>query len=196
MGSQDSRPEVSRMGRRAALRRMGGVALGLCTSGCSREFILRSIYPESGALDVGVVTGYLAAFVEAVVPGVQAPARVAFLMQDPGLPFAPFSSVLAADLARRARGGGSVIDFARLTHAQRTTIVAEALSGGGIPARIYNGAVLFAQAAVHGGLGSDDGSCAITGFEGPFRFRGFAEQTYPDPEQFLPVPASADGNPW
>jgi len=182
--------------RRTALRWMGGIALGLCTSGCSRSFVLRTIYPESGALGPDDVTRLLAAFVATVVPGAEGTERIALLMQDPALPFGPYARALAADLTRRARVLQPDGGFDRLPAPERTAIVAQALAGGGIPARIVGGGVLFAQAGVYGGLGSEDGSCGIIGFEGRFRFRGFAEQTYPNPEAYLPEPVSTDGNPW
>jgi hypothetical protein len=184
------------MGRRAALQRLGAVALGLCTAGCSRAFVLRTIYPEAGELDPSAMDALLAAFVTTIVPEVDTPDRVVRLMHDPALPFAPFSGALAVDLARRTRTHVGHAAFDQLDLERRTAIVAAGLEGGGIPGRIYNGAALFTQAAVYGGLASADGSCAITGFDGRFRFRGFAEQTYPDPETFLPAPVSADGNPW
>jgi hypothetical protein len=183
------------IGRRAALRRLGGVALAIGTSGCAREFVLHAIYPEAGGIDADEITRLLTAFVDTIVPGAERPERIAGLMGDRALPFAPFCGALAADLSRRTQSRIGQASFDRLPRAERTAVVVEALAGGGIPARIYNGAVLFAQAAVYAGLASDDGSCAITGFEGPFRFRGYAAQTYPDPENFLPAPKSADGNP-
>lgn len=197
MGSNRDRPTGRTMlGRRAALKRLAGAALAVCTAGCSRGMLLGMLYPEAGALAEDDVSASLTAFVDTVVPGVTRPARIAALMQDPGLPFAEFGRPMAADLARRAALLGGSARFEDLTRAQRTALVREAIEGGGVSARICNGAVLFAQAAVYGGLASDDGSCGITGFEGPFRFRGYAEQTYPDPERFLPPPTSSDGNPW
>lgn len=197
MGPKGGRSDTQRVvGRRAALQQMGGIAVALCTSACSRSLVLQTIYPETRALEDDAVEALLAAFVDTVVPGVAAPERVARLMQDPALPFEPYSKVLAAELARRARASGARAAFDRLPLEQRTAIVADGLDGGGIPSRVFNGGVLFAQAAVYGGLTSDDGSCSITGFEGPFRFRGYAAQTYPDPERFLPASVSTDGNPW
>jgi hypothetical protein len=182
--------------RRSALRRLGALVLGLGLSGCSRGFVLGLLYPEVDGLDPGAQNRLLTAFAITVVPGFEAPERVAGLLQDPTLPFADFHDALAADLTRRTRSHSGHTAFDRLAQPQRTAIVTDGLEAGGIPARIYHAAVLFTQAAVYGGLASDDGSCSITGFEGPFRFRGYAAQTYPDPERFLPVPASADGNPW
>lgn len=197
MGPKGGRSDAPRMvGRRAALQQIGGIAVALCTSACSRSFVLKTIYPESRKLEGDDLEALLAAFVDTVVPGVEAPERVARLMRDPELPFEPYSKVLAAELARRAGATGDTTPFDRLSIERRTAIVAEVLDGGGIPGRIFNGGVLFAQAAVYGGLTSDDGSCSIIGFEGPFRFRGYAEQTYPDPERFLPASVSTDGNPW
>lgn len=184
------------IGRRSALQRLGAIALGLGAGGCSRGFVLRTIYPEARALDAIATESLLAAFVTTVVPEVDSPERVVRLMQDPTLPFAAFSQVLAADLVRRTREQVGHAAFDRLDLERRTAVITDGLEGGGIPSRIYNGAVLFTQAAVYGGLASGDGSCAITGFEGRFQFRGYAEQTYPDPERFLPAPVSADGNPW
>jgi len=184
------------MDRRTALQRLGAAVLVLTSSGCSRSFFLRAAYPESVRIDDATVTATLAAFVLTVVPGVEDPERVAQLMQDPALPFGPFSRALTADLASRAAQRRAVEGFAGLPATQRTAIVAEGLEAGGIPARLYNGAVLFAQAAVYGGLASHDGSCAITGSEGAFRFRGMAAQTYPNPDAFLPEAVSHDGNPW
>lgn len=182
--------------RRAALQRLGAAVLVLTSSGCSRSFFLRAAYPESGRIDDATVTASLAAFADTVVPGVEDPDRVAVLMRDPDLPFGPFSRALAADLAARAAARRAGAGFAGLPATERAAVVADGLNGGGIPSRLYNGAVLFAQAAVYGGLASPDGSCAITGSEGAFRFRGLAAQTYPNPEAFLPPPVSSDGNPW
>jgi hypothetical protein len=184
------------MDRRSALRRLGAIAAGLCASGCSRGFVLGVIYPEAAEFDQATVDRLLEAFVTTIVPEADRPAQVARLLRDPTLPFAELAGPLAADLARRTSARVGHGDFDRLALPMRTAVVAEGIDGGGIPSRIYQGAVLFTQAAVYSGLACDDGSCSITGFEGPFRFRGHAEQTYPDPDHFLPAPVSPDGNPW
>lgn len=196
MASSQHGLQPQAMGRRSALHRLGAIALGLCATGCSRGFVLGILYPEADALDDGALDALLTTFVATVVPDTDAPERVARLMRDPSLPFAEFAPVLAADLVRRTREAVGHGAFQRLDLRRRTTIVTAGVGGGGVAGRIYGGAVLFAQAAVYAGLASTDGSCAITGFEGRFRFRGYAEQTYPDPERFLPTPVSADGNPW
>jgi hypothetical protein len=184
------------IGRRDAVRRLAAIALGLAASGCSRGALLRAIYPESARRARSATDAALAAFALTIVPELESPDRIVALMDDPALPFADIPPVLATDLDARAARLVGPGGFARLDPAQRAAVVAHGLAEGGVAGRIYHGAVLFVQAAVYGGMGSADGSCAITGFEGPFRFRGYAEQTYPDPETFLAPAATADGNPW
>jgi hypothetical protein len=184
------------MGRRAALRRLGAILLAAGTAGCTRDMILGIVYPEAGGLEPDSVRARLTAFVATVVPELAAPERIARLFQDPSLPMAEFNHVLVADLERRTRERAGHDRFDRLAPRERAAVVTEGLAAGGIPGRLYNGAVLFTQVMVYAGLGSDDGSCALIGFEGPFHFRGRAAQTYPDPQRFLARAITPDGNPW
>jgi hypothetical protein len=184
------------MGRRAALGRLAAVVVGAGTVGCTRASILRAMYPEVGRLEADDVRRILTAFVTTVVPESTEPERVERLFEDPSLPMAEFHQVLAADLARRTRARTGHDHFDRLTPQERTAVVADGLAAGGTASRLYNGGVLFTQVMVYAGLCSDDGSCSLIDFEGQFRFRGYAAQTYPDPEHFLARAVTPDGNPW
>lgn len=184
------------MGRRAALGRLAGILVGAGTVGCTRASILRAMYPEVGRLEPNEVRRILTAFVTTVVPQASAPKRVERLFEDPSLPMAEFHQVLAADLSRRTRARAGHGHFDRLTPEERTAVVADGLAAGGTSSKLYNGGVLFIQVMVYGGLCSDDGSCSLIDFEGQFHFRGYAAQTYPDPDHFLSRAVTSDGNPW
>jgi len=187
---------TSAIGRRAALGRLAAILVGAGTMGCTRAAILRAMYPEVGRLDEDGISRILTAFVATVVPESKAPERVERLFEDPSLPMAEFHQVLAADLSRRTRARAGHGSFDRLMLAERTAVIADGLAAGGTAGRLYNGGVLFTQVMVYAGLCSDDGSCSLIDFEGPFRFRGYAAQTYPDPEHFLARAVTSDGNPW
>jgi hypothetical protein len=184
------------IGRRAALTRLGAILLAAGTAGCSRDMLLGLVYPEAGGLEPDAVGRSLTALVATIVPEFAAPGRIARLFTDPSLPMAEFHHALVADLGRRTRQRVGHDRFDRLSHHDRVAVVTDGLAAGGIPGRLYNGAVLFTQVMVYAGLGSDDGSCPLIGFEGRFRYRGPAAQTYPDPERFLARVLTPDGNPW
>jgi hypothetical protein len=184
------------MDRRTALRRLGAILLAAGTAGCTRDMLLGIVYPEAGGLEPDSVGRTLTAFVATIVPEFAAPERIVPLFADPSLPMAQFHRVLAADLARRTRERAGHDRFDRLAPRERHVLVADGLTAGGIPGRLYNGAVLFTQVLVYGGLGSDDGSCPLAGFEGAFQFRGQTVQTYPDSVSFFARTVTSDGNPW
>ncbi len=184
------------IGRRAALRRVGAILLGVGATGCARDVVLHVLYPDAGNLDEDFVRRILTAFVATVVPECDAPSRIERLFADPSLPMADFHQVLAIDLVRRTRERAGHDRFDRLAPGERAAVIANGLAAGGIAGRLYNGAVLFSQVMIYAGFGTDDGSCPLIGFEGPFHFRGYAEQTYPDPERFFAPALTPDGNPW
>jgi hypothetical protein len=189
-------PAPHPIGRRAALRRVGAILAGIGTTGCARDVVLHVLYPDAGDLQPDFVWRILTAFVATVVPGSDAPGRIARLFTDPSLPMAEFHHVLAADLVRRTRDRASHDRFDLLEPRERAAAIADGLAAGGVAGRLYNGAVLFTQVMIYAGLGSDDGGCPLIGFAGPFHFRGYVEQTYPDPEHFLAPALTPDGNPW
>jgi len=186
----------SGISRRAAVGRLGAIALGVTATGCAPQLIVgRALYPESISLDPDTVTRMLAAFVAVVIPEPAAAGAVVHRFADPVLRFTDYRSALAADLMRRAQQCADTDRFDRLPAAQRAAIVQEGLDGGAVSAKLYGGAVFLARIVFYCGLWNERGACDFIGFEGAYAFSGYEAVTWPEPERFLPVAITADGNP-
>jgi hypothetical protein len=182
------------LSRREALRRIGAVTLGLAATACTPVTIIRSLYPDARSLDEHTIARTLAAFVGAVLPDADDPGKVARLFLDPSLRFAPYRAMLAADLRRRASEQGGA-GFERLDLETRTAIVERVIVEDGIAGRLYAGGIFLAQVVFYGGLWHERGACPCIGYEGAYAFAGIEATTYPQPERFLPLAITTDGNP-
>jgi hypothetical protein len=151
--------------------------------------------PESLGSERGADQRVLRAFVTTVVPGVDpADPHLIHHFSDEFYAFAPFRDYFAEDLRNRTeRRFRTTFDSA--SSAQRTAVVQEGLREV-VPAtrKLYTGAVFLTQVAIFGAIYDDAGGCPLIGFEGPYRFRGIAATSFPDPESFLARPATPDGN--
>jgi len=181
--------------RREALGRMGMVLAGLAVTGCAPRFVTNALYPEAAKLDDATTDRVLKDFVATVLPGFEHPERIAVLFADESLRFAPFRRAFAADLMRRTQELTGAPSFDVLRPADRERVIRDGLEARGPASRLYNGGVLLAQVAWVAGLWNESGSCPAIGFEGTHEFRGYDEQRHPDPESFLPLATTTDGNP-
>lgn len=172
-----------------------GAAVTSALAGCTPIRFMLNDAPAPFRRDHDVTEPILRAFVEAVVPGVPVErpgaARVFF---DPFYPLTRHRAWLAADLDARAQRRHR-LPFDGLSLPQRSAIIRDGLTGGGVVPRIYAGAVFLAQVAVFGGLTDPQGGCDLIGFPGPGNLLPLERQTYPDPGRFLGSPGTTDGNP-
>ncbi|HXF95114.1 MAG TPA: hypothetical protein VNI61_03320 [Gemmatimonadales bacterium] len=183
------------LGRREALRRLGVLAAGLAV-GCTPLRIVLKTYPDGFDRDLDLGERVLRAFVTAVVPGVPADdPDLVRVFSDPYYPFARYRAFFASDLCRRAEERFGTEAFDRLTLEQRTAVIRDGLGADATTRKLYTGAVFLAQIATYGAIYDDARGQPLIGFEGRYRFRGFADLTYPDPERFLARSLSGDGNP-
>jgi len=182
--------------RRAALGRLGAIALGVTATGCAPKSILgRALYPEAVALDPDAVTRMLTAFVAVVIPEPATAGPIVRRFADPALRFADYRAALAADLMRHAQQRADTDRFDRLTVTQRLEIVQEGLDGGAVSARLYGGAVFLSRIVYFCGLWNEQGACEFIGYPGAYTFAGYEALTWPEPDRFLPAAITADGNP-
>ncbi len=186
-------PAQTSIARREALRRLGLVAAGLA-SACAPLRIVLHDYPA--AFDGEEPSQrVLRAFVLTVIPEADAhDPNLLRAFHDPALRFAPFRGFFVSDLCQRSAARTGVAAFERLNQAERLAVVQDGLAADATTQRLYNGAILVAQASYYGGIYDDKRGCALIDFEGAYQFRGLAAVTYPDPERFLSWPVTADGN--
>jgi hypothetical protein len=179
--------------RRQLLQQLGLIAAGV-TAACTPVRVLMNAYPQTFDEDPELVDRVLRAFVTTVIPG--APADDADLTRaftDPDYPFAQFAGFFAADLTRRGRDRFGVA-FEQLGPAARSAIVTDGLAADATSRKLYSGAVTLAQIAFYAGIYDARKGCALIGFEGGYHFHPLAEITHPDPERFLAVALTPDGN--
>jgi hypothetical protein len=187
--------ETGAVSRRQAVRWLGLLAAGFL-AGCTPVRIGAGLYTKAYQPGLGQLDGVLRAFVVTVIPG--APADAPHLTQvfhDAYYGFAPVAPFFAADLTARAGrlyGEGS---FDALPPAGRTGVVRSGLGADRTTRKLYNGAVLLAQASFYAGIYDDDAGCALIDFPGRPRAGATREAPYPQPERYLALPTTLDGNP-
>jgi len=191
LSSRDA--ERMRLTRREALRAMSLVAAGLL-GGCTPARIVLHCYPDEFSLRPGPADTELAAFADTVVPGITPLSDVGTrVFADERFPLHRVRAYFASDLRRRARGKNAG-SFNELPRAARESVIHEGMRAGGMRGRIYRGAVYLVQVAAYAGI-YDDTGCSLIDFDGGESLVAFDQQTYPEPERFLAVQLSADGNP-
>jgi len=193
-GSLERLPIGEPLSRRAALKRLGIAAGAAALQRCTPLRLAFGLYP---AQDDRAADRVLRAFVVTVIPGAPPEdpnlTRVFF---DPFYPFAPYRSWLVWDLDRRARALTGGTSYPDLDLGRRADVVQDALvAGDGTTARLYQGAIFLAQAAVYAGIYDDELGCPLIDFHGASGLLPLEAQTYPAPGRFLPAADTADGNP-
>jgi hypothetical protein len=138
----------------------------------------------------------LRAFVEVVVPEADPSWDDAVAaLQDEALPFSRYVGLLVSNLRSRSRRLFGTKDFAGLCAEDRTAVVADGVRAKVIYGKLYQGAIFVVQIAYFSAMYHPERGNAAIGFEGAYRFDGFASLTHPEPERFLPASVSVDGNP-
>jgi len=179
--------------RRRALQLLFATCAGTLAA-CAPVRIGLGAYPrafKSGA--AGRTHATLEAFAGAVVPGLTTGGSAAARMQDPAFGFAPYAGFFASELDRAAqrRHGES---FTALRAGDQRTIVAAGLEAGGIPARLFTGAVFLAQVLSYAGAEDDTGS-PLLDFPGANRAPSPGSSHYVDLDAFRATAFTPDGNP-
>ncbi len=183
------------LSRRAAIARLGLATVGLAV-GCTPLRIVLHSYPEEFDRDGDLLDRVLLAFVTTVVPGVPPDSpNLVRIFRDDWVPFAPYCSFFASDLCKRARRLYGIGRFESLSLAQRTAVVQSGLDADSTTRKLYNGAIFLAQLNVYAGIYDSARGCPLIDFPGSFKGVPLADQTYPNPDDFLPRALTADGNP-
>ncbi len=181
--------------RRKALGMLGLTAGALAVTGCTPVKVVLRWYPVEFDEDIDRVKRVLAAFVDAVVPGVgprqNDPTRHLF---DPRFPLHLHTGYLAADLCRRARDclGSPAFEF--LSGEERAQVITEGLGADPTTARLYAGAIYLTQISSYVGIYDDSDGCPTIGWEGRYRPRSWTDLTYPRADEFLANELGVRGN--
>ncbi len=186
----------STVGRRLALRLLAQAGAGIAIAGCTPVRLALNVYPKEFDFEAERVDRILRAFCCAVVPGTSTgDPDVSRVFYDEFYPLAKHRTFFAADLCDRAARETGSGRFESLALEERERIVGHALAEGGLITRLYSGAVFLTQIAILAGIYDSETGCPLIDFDGRFRPRRLADTTYPEPEQYLPLPTTADGNP-
>lgn len=192
--NDNSRWTDRKMTRRQALAAFGVLGVGALV-GCTPLKVGLRIYPEEFNSQPDLADSVLRSFVETVIPG--ASSRDETLVQvyyDEYYPFANYRNYFCADLCKRAQKKYGENRFDRLSPEQRTHVVQDGLNADRITARLYNGAIFLAQISFYAGIYDDKAGCRLIGYEGRNWGVPLEDQTYPNPEQYLASPMTANGN--
>ena len=180
--------------RLEALRLLGAVGCGLLGA-CTPLRIVLDAHPHDFASNPDRTDRVLRAFAATVVPRVAMnDPNLTRAYSDPFYRFVRYRTYFASDLCRRAGNRCGDQSFDRLNAAERVAVIQDGLAGDFVSRKLYAGAVFLAQIAVYAAIGDEGGVSPLIGFEGPYRFRGLAAITYPDPRRFLARPATVNGN--
>jgi len=183
------------LSRRAMLGRLAGALAGVAGAACTPMRIVLKIYPDAFE-DPAVIERYLHAFMRAVVPGASADEPyLTWSLRDPAFPMAKHVAFLCADLSDRAGRLFAQPAFDALDVESRTTVIHDGIAGGGLTARLYQGAIYIGQIGFYAGIYDDGRGCPSIDFPGRYRFEGLRATTYPDCERFLGHSITSDGNP-
>lgn len=181
--------------RRELLRKLGILCAG-ATAGCTPARIMLHAHPEVLDTEPGKTDRVLLAFVDTVAPAAAAAGPDAIgVFSETKYPFAPYRIFFAGDLCRRSKARFGMESFERLHPRDRERIVEDGLHADSITQRLYQAAIFIAQLSVYGGICNDEGATPAIRFDGAND--GFAREdiSYPNPEAWLPMPATLCGNP-
>ena len=186
---------MERLSRREALKRLGFLGGAALAAGCTPVKVLLHTYPEPFDRDAALVDRVLAALAITVLPdaGVDA-ATLARPFYDERFPLHRYRNFLASDLCARSERLCGTDRFELLGQEERARVVEDGLAADAITEKLYTGAIFLAQIAFFAGIYDEESGCTFLDFEGRFRPRPLAEQTYPDAERFLARAATVDGN--
>ena len=157
--------------------------------------ILLDVYPERFVEDRKLIDKILRSFVATIIPGVPTgEPDLTKIYYDNYYPFYRFRSFFVFDLSKRSSELFGEEKFYELTLEQRTTVIENALSSDNDVARLYQGAILMAQASFYGGIYDDKKGCPLIDFQG--ENYGFTpdEMYYPNSSSFLALESTIDGN--
>lgn len=184
------------MTRREALRHGGALLAGMAAAACTPLRIVLHDYPERFVSDETLQERVLRAFATTVIPEADpSAANLTRAFSDPAYPFAPYRAYFASDLSRRGAERFGEPEFDRLSLAGRTAIVADGLRGDATTRKLYTGAIYLLQISFYAGIYDAMNGCALIQFDGLYRYRGPEAITYPEPERFLALALTRDGNP-
>jgi hypothetical protein len=170
-------------------------SLNILTGFSALQMLLR-LYPRRYREDGWLVDRTLRSFVITIIPGASFDdPHLIKMYLDAYYPFSPFTGFFVYDLIRRSRKISGQAEFQRLSPAERTRVVENALSGDETISRLYQGAILMAQVSFYGGIYDPDGRCPLIDLPG--RNRGYPQEAvlHPDAEQYLALESTDDGNP-
>src|SRR5262249_25632670 len=191
---------ASRLSRRDFLRKGGALAAGSLavgwTAGCTPVRMLLRSHPAVLDHEIGKTDRVLLAFVDTVAPA-EAPARARSIepFGNDAYHFARYREFFAGDLCRRSKSRLGSEDFDLLVARDRERVIEGALEADSITRRLYQGAIYLAHLSVYGGIvDGEDGTPAIR-FDGSNEGFEHDALTYPNPESWLPLPTTKDGNP-
>lgn len=160
------------------------------------RMVLR-VFPHKYCTDRLLNDGILRAFVTTIIPGADVhEEHLVRMYSDEYYPFHIFCGYFVYDLDSRARRLFDGREFTTLDLNQRTSVVADALSGSEVTRRLYKGAILMAQVSYFGAVYNEDRGCSLIGFPG--RNEGYSrdECTYPFATGLFDKELSLDGHPW
>lgn len=195
-----SKPDGLRLSRREFLCKGGSLAAvsltAAWTTGCTPVRMLLRSHPAALDREPGKTERVLLAFVDTVAP-TETPARwrsiEAYGKEAYG--FARYREFFAGDLCRRTRSHFGSEDFELRSAEERERVVEEGLHADAITRRLYQGAIYLAHLSVYGGIADGEEGTPAIRFDGANE--GFDREalTYPNPESWLPLPTTLDGNP-
>ncbi len=100
-----------------------------------------------------------------------------------------------ADLCKTSEKLFGTDRFERLNLAQRTRVMDHRQKSGGVTTQLYSGAILLTQITCYAGIYDDAKGCPLIDFPGRYRPMPLSETSHPQPERFLAVAITRDGNP-
>lgn len=185
-------PRPSSLDRRRFLATVAATATAMVAGGCIPLDRLTSRYRRMLDDDRALEITVLAAFVDAVIPGLDtrtldSPVLTRHFL-DHALPFAPYHLDFSAHLCKRADAAFGDWRYHTLEGDARRHIVATGLDGGRLVRRLYTGAVFITQAATYAAIYDDFGGCPLIEFEGSSQPLRWSEISYPG----LPLTYEAD----
>lgn len=174
---------------------LGLIGSALAAGSCTPLKVVLRWYPTEFDHDLDRVDRVLAAFVDAVVPGVGSVHNNATRhLFDPRFPLHRHTAYLAADLCSRAQAQIASSLFEALGRDERAAVIADGLRADATTSRLYAGAIYLTQISAYAGIYDDDGGSPAIEWEGRYRPRPGTDLTYPLADEFLATEVGVHGN--